>query len=83
MTEGEGRTCYSSAGFRSRYRPFGATNPKLAPRTLLKCCVSVHWRSPVRFSDLTLTGDWKKVSFFKKIILSLEGPDSIIWVSKN
>jgi hypothetical protein len=26
--EGEGRDCYSSAGFRSRCRPFGATNPK-------------------------------------------------------
>lgn len=35
-TEGEGRNCYSSAGFRSRYRPFGATNLKLAPRVPLK-----------------------------------------------
>ena len=38
-TEGEGRNCYSSAGFRSRYRPFGATNLKLAPRVPLKFCV--------------------------------------------
>lgn len=41
-TEGEGRPWYSSSGFRSRYRPFGATNPKLAPRAPLKCCVGVH-----------------------------------------
>lgn len=51
-TEGEGRTCYSSAGFRSRCRPCGATNTKLAPRNPLKCCVCVHLRSPTRFSDL-------------------------------
>ncbi|XP_047281270.1 WW domain-containing adapter protein with coiled-coil isoform X10 [Homo sapiens] len=34
--EGEGRDCYSSAGLRSRYRPFGATHLKLAPRIPLK-----------------------------------------------
>lgn len=34
--EGEGRDCYSSAGFKSRYRPFGATNLKVAPLARLK-----------------------------------------------
>lgn len=40
--KGEGRDCYSSAGLRSRYRPFGATHPKLAPRVPLKFEVWFH-----------------------------------------
>lgn len=51
-TEGEGRTWYSSSGFISRYRPFGATNPKPAPPVPLKCCVWARGRFPARFSDL-------------------------------
>lgn len=34
--EGEGRDDYSSAGFRSRYRPFGATNAKTSTAGHLK-----------------------------------------------
>lgn len=52
-TEGEGRD-YSSAGFRSRYRPFGATNAKTSTAGHLEiwsCFISAHQQGIVTYFD--------------------------------